>query len=228
MMKYKTLLIAAASALLAISPAAAGGAKPVALEIGTYSIDTARSEGTITKLLAKKGFVNDESGSNRVVDGVEKASDVLALFQGLNTPSDVSRASLLTKSGTAVPFSVGQTIEYVKQVDVTTDNKGKQHVVRHIGEADSGISVSLSPKVRKNGLVDVKVRSDLTRVQLKDSNVGNERIQLLHRQTYSLRKTASLEADQAAVYVRYTPAEKPTLFKAGEILVTVVTAKVAK
>jgi type II secretory pathway component GspD/PulD (secretin) len=228
MTKYKTLLIAAAAALLAVSPAAASGAKPVDLEIGTYSIDTARSEASITRLLAKQGFSNDFTGSNRVVGGVEKASDALSLLRGLNAPSEVSSASLHTKSGTAVPFSVGQTVDYVKGVDVTTDDKGKKRVTRHLGEADSGISVSLAPKVGKGGVVDVKVKSELTHIQFKDFGVGNERIQLLDRQTYSLNKKARLNADQAAVYVRYVPAEKPTLFKAGEVLVTVVKAKVAK
>lgn len=232
MNKYKTLIVAAAVALVGVSEAAASGQSKraeVALEIGTYSIDTARSETSIAKLLSKHGFVKGKDGSGAVVvDGVAKASDALELFDSLAAPSEVSSATMHTPSGTSVPFSVGQTLEYVKRIEVTTDEKGKKHVVRHLGEADSGLSVSLAPKVRKGGVVDVKVKSALTRVQLKDYEIGGERLQLSHRKTYSFATNAKLRADQAAVFVRYVPAEKRSLFKAGEVLVTVVKAKAVK
>ncbi|MBY3433006.1 hypothetical protein HFN89_02280 [Rhizobium laguerreae] len=218
--------------LLSISPGRRFGrreAAEVAVEIGNYSIAAARSEAPIAKLLAKQGFAQQKDGSGRVViDDVEKASDALNLFGGLAAPSDVGSATMHTPSGISVPFEIGQTVEYLKQIDVTTDDKGKQQVVRHLGQADAGIFVSLAPTLRKGGVVDVKIKRDLARVQLKDFPIGGEPLQLLRRQTYSLRTKAKLRADQAAVFVRYVPAEKPSLFKAGEVLVTVIKAKAVK
>lgn len=227
-----TMIFAAAAALVAISPAAASGnaKRPeVAMEIATYSINTARSESSISQLLAKQGFELGKDGLGRVViDGIEKTSDALNLFDGLPTPSEISSAQMNTVSGIPVPFSVGQNLEYVREIEVTTDEKGKEHAVQHLGHVDEGIWVSLAPTVNRGGIVNVKIKSDVTRVQFKDAAVGGHHIQLLHRQTYSLRTKAKLRADQAAVYVRYSPAKNPTLFKAGEVFVTVVKARVAK
>ena len=231
MNKYKTLILAAAAALVTISPAGATGQekREVALEIGTYSIDTARSEASISKLLAKQGFIQGPQGSTQVViGGVEKASDALEIFGDLAAPSEVGTAMMRTSNGIAAPFSVGQTVDYVNKIVVTQDEKGRKHVVRQLGEAESGLFVSLTPKVRKGGVVDVKIKSDLARVRLENRDIDGERLQLLHRRTYFLDTKAKLRADQAAVYVRYIPAEKRTLFKAGEVLVTVVKAKVVK
>jgi hypothetical protein len=235
MNKYKTLTMvtaAVAFALAGVAPVAAAGQSnraEVALEVGTYSIDTARSEASITKLLSKNGFAQGSAGSGSIViDGVTQASDALQVLDSLAAPSEVSHANLKTTSGTAVPFSVGQTVEYVKRFEVKTDEKGRKYVVPHLGETDSGLSVSLSPKVRKGGVVDLKVKSDLTRVQLKEYKIGGDRFNLLHRTSHSLASSAKLRADQAAVYVRYIPADKKTLFKAGEVLVTVVRAKAVK
>ncbi len=231
MNKYKTLVLAAAAAVVALSPAAASSQakREVALEIGTYSIETARSEASISKILAKQGFTSGPQGSSQlVIGGVEKAWDALEIFGDLAAPSEVGSASLRTYNGTPVPYSVGESVDYVRKIEVTMDEKGKKHVVRHLGEAESGLSVSLAPNVRKGGVVDVKIKSDLTRVRLENRDIGGEKLQLLHRRTYFLDTKAKLRADQAAVYVRYIPAGKPSLFKAGEVLVAVVKAKVAK
>jgi hypothetical protein len=231
MSKMKTLLIATALSASALSAAAADLAKTntVALEIGTFSIPTARSGASIAKFLETRGFVQGKNGAGRVVfDGAERATDALAIFKGLAAPIEVSNAVMYTRSGVAVPYSVGENRDYVRQVNFTTDRDGKQHVVRHIGEANSGISVNLLPKVQKNGVVELGIKSDLTRIQLRDQWIGGERLQLLNRQIYQLSSNVRLRGDQTAVFARYVPAEKPTLFSAGEILVTVAKAKTTR
>lgn len=161
----------------------------------------------------------------------------LAFRRGVNARAEVEKAlsdfkvsfvsnqSGVTTSGTPLPFRVGTSQDYVKQITFTPDANNVVQKKTEMDSVDTGISIALSPKKNKSGIdlsYDIKM-SELTGPDdgFRIHKVGSDSIQL--KEVTERHVTGSAEIEDGGEFAIIMPG-----MRKNEYLISILGASSAK
>jgi Flp pilus assembly secretin CpaC len=219
-----TLIAAAAAAILAATSAQAAPKKVIENDIRVYTIDTYKSDDQVAGILA-------DGLENNVIEGTDHggaiylgAKENVSKDRLVKTLRKVGKieapftATLHTRSGKAVPISVGQTL---KLADGATNGKVKTR------DLETGFFIRTTPTTLKNG--DIKVTYDQKIVELIDlthADIAGSKIDLATVHQQAVRGSARLKSGSSMILASFSPNVTNGLFgRKNRIVVTVVTPR---
>jgi Flp pilus assembly secretin CpaC len=223
MKRLSILIAAAAAAILSATAAQAAPKKFIENDIRIYSIDTYKSDDEVAGILAK-------AFDGNVLAGIEHGGAIfVAKADGANKSlintlkkigaTDVQHTAMLsTRSGKAVPVSVGQTLELA---DGAINGKAKTR------DLETGLFTKTTPTTLKNGDIKVAYEQKIVElVDLKHANIAGDKIDLATVHQQAVSGSARLKKGSSMILAGFSKdAAKGFFGKKNRVIVTVVTPR---
>lgn len=222
MKRVSFLFAAAAAAILSATAAQAAPKKAIESDVRIYSIDTYKSDVEVAGILAKafdgKTLAGTDNGGAIFIGSKSDVASksLVKTFEKIGTTDVQHTVTMNTRSGKAVPLSVGQTIELA---DGAVNGKAKTR------DLETGIFMKTTPTALKNGSVKVAYEQKLVElVSIKHAEFAGDKIDLatVHRQAVS--GSARLKNGGSMVLAGFSKdASKGFFGKKNRVIVTVIT-----
>lgn len=207
----KTRSIVLALALSAVSAFSAASAaqhharhgKPLLIYLDHYRIDADEFSTSDGKTVASvSGIGLDASGHPLVQSAVEAA--VVKKLSTIGKVDMEDSATLEAYSGKSVPFSVTQSLDYLKTVEIVDGLRRDRHAT-----LTTGVTVVLKATARKNGGYELREKwSAKELVALRTFKVFGETLQLPELRMQELKDVIDVENGKAFAAVTFTDLDK--------------------
>lgn len=199
----------------------------VGVEVFIYSSRTELSTEDVLELLQVKGFTPADRPGDlqpRIIDVSGGLSNALEMFAEFSKPDLMSESTLAVPAGSQWVVSATRSMPYAMQTTTETDLNGSTRVQVKNGKIRFGITLYLEPAVNREGGVTLTCHRQVTRpVETEQAATGSGLTQVA--QTFSSVK-GFMKADDAFVHAEFVQAENPTPGFSGEVIVTLISAKV--
>lgn len=224
-MKHLSILFAAAAAaILSATAVQAAPKKVIVNDIRIYSIDTYKSNDEVAGILAKafdgKTLAAIDHGGAVFVGAKADVSNksLTKTLEKIGSPETRFTAVLNTRSGQAVPVSVGQTLELA---DGSVNGKARTR------DLDTGLFVKTTPTALKSGGTKVEYEQKIVELtDLKHAKIAGSKIDLATVHEQAVGGTTRLGKGGSMILAGFSKdATKGFFGRKNRVIVTVVTPR---
>jgi hypothetical protein len=192
------------------------------LEVRVYSAATTLARQAACERLTALGFVKAAKAGNfepRIMNVSGDPLKAIGMFSGFSEPVKVIAEAMSLSSGKDALLCITQRVPYTQTSE--TDDEDTS-------DLEFGATISVMPHVMKDGQLDIRCSRWLSRTATGDE-IGPE---LVRSPSVSTNASSDgkgyLGPTDAFVHAEFVGAAEPTPEVAGEIIITVVTGKVAE
>ncbi len=147
------------------------------------------------------GYTSGNIFSAGVVSGpFTNTKALISAVSSLTNTSLVTNASLITLNGQPAPFMVGKETGYIKSVTTTVSTDGVSQTSAEQGVLNSGFSLSLLPKIQRDGGILMQYSIDLSSIdELKEIIVGTNTIQVPTRSMRNILQMVNIKSGETLI-----------------------------
>lgn len=201
----------------------------VEFDVSIYSAATNRPPQEVLDLLQERFISANRPGSfePRIVDVAGNPEKAIELFVGLPKLDVVSAEKFSLSDGAKATVSATRTLPYTSQQTTETASDGSTRILHERkSEVKFGVSLNLRAAVVHNrNQVEICCHRAASRpTYAPEVGTGTSLLRIEH--TSSAAKCLMTPSD-AFVHVEFLPDENPTDRFSGEVIITVVMAKIA-